>query len=130
MADPDVILSVKKAVKENFDEVEILEYSPDGRSYPEFWNSIKDDIDLVICIPPNKVSHSNGEQRIYVGRGNHSECTTASKAIVRVVAFDDFSDKNLDWRNLECIEKPQWEVIEENWQNAWAYCTGTRELLF
>jgi hypothetical protein len=120
-ADPDIITSVKKALKEEIVNLEILEYK--GGYYN---SNLKFNAELVICIPPSPVSSTTN--KIHVGRGNYSEVTEClDKGIsVAIIAYKK-GDDLLDWKNLMVVPQPDFELSgEENWQINWGIFSGIK----
>jgi len=122
-ANPDLVLSVKKALKEYVSDVEILEFTG-GQYDPQ----LKFKANMVICIPPG---HISSKRNIHVGRGNYGEVTeTMDKNIHTVVIAISKDEDPLDWKKLKVISSPICSLSEEqNWQINWGTFSGETQPL-
>lgn len=126
-ANPDVVISTKKAIKEHSIDIIILAF--EGGSYDP---NLKYTADIGITIGPSPLHiDANGVKVVYLGRGGFDETQLLEKAGKRVgiVLYEKEQDP-LEWRKLKIGIPVGYTETKENYQVNWGFITIGQELSF
>lgn len=126
-ANPDVVMSTKKAIKEHSIDIVILAF--EGGSYDP---NLKYTADMGITVGPSPVHvDPNGVKMVYVGRGGFEESKELEKAKkpVGIVLYTKDQDP-LDWRKLKIGIPQEYVETKENYQVNWGYIIIGQEVTF
>ena len=126
-ANPDVVMSTKKAIKEHSIDIVILAF--EGGSYDP---NLKYTADMGITVGPSPVHvDSEGRKVVYVGRGGFDETKLLEEAGKRVGIVVYTKDQDpLDWRKLKIGIPTEYVETKENYQVNWGYIVIGQELSF
>lgn len=126
-ANPDVVISTKKAIKEHSIDIQILAF--EGGNYDP---NLKYTADMGITVGPSSVHVDEyGIKKVYLGRGGFEETKNLEEAgkPVGVVLYDK-EQEPLDWRKLKIGIPLKYEETKENYQVNWGYIIIVDELSF
>lgn len=126
-ANPDVVISTKKAIKEHSIDIIILAF--EGGSYDP---NLKYTADMGITVGPSPVhTDSEGSKVVYLGRGGFDETKLVQEAgkPVGVVLYTKDQDP-LDWRKLKIGIPVAYTETKENYQVNWGFITIGQEVTF
>lgn len=126
-ANPDVVISTKKAIKEHSIDVQILAF--EGGNYDP---NLKYYADMCITVGPSPVHvNADGSKVVYLGRGGFDETKLVQEAgkPVGVVLYEKDQDP-LDWRKLKIGIPVAYTETKENYQVNWGFITIGQEVTF
>jgi hypothetical protein len=126
-ANPELVMSVKKAIKEHSIDIQILAF--EGGSYDP---NLKYTADMGITIGPSPVHITeDGIKVVFLGRGGFDETKLLQEAGKRVgiVLYEKEQDP-LEWKNLKIGIPIVYTETKENYQVNWGYITIDYETSF
>jgi len=126
-ANPELVMSVKKAIKEHSIDIVILAF--EGGDYNP---NLKYSADMCITVGPSPVHvNADGSKVVYLGRGGFDETKLVeeSKKPVGVVLIEKGQDP-LEWKKLKIGIPVAYTETKENYQVNWGFITIGQEVTF
>ena len=126
-ANPDVVISTKKAIQEHSIDIQILAF--EGGSYDP---NLKYTADMGITVGPSPVHvNADGNKVVYLGRGGFDETKLVEESGKRVgVVLYEKGQDPLEWRKLKIGLPVAYTETKENYQVNWGYVEIGQEITF